>query len=312
MAEQAGQSKTAIEGSLIAESPVSRIYRRITDHFWKSLTRRMDESSIGVVALDTKVSGEDPRLRIYVPQTEAKQFHYYTKLAEQYPKLRLDVQYLPTDYLDPIQSRKLRAKPGILALQMDWKKSVPRGLRYVVPGGRFNELYGWDSYFICLGLQKTERVELTRDVVHHFIFMINNYGAVLNANRTYYLGRAHPPFLTDLVLRTYAAMDEGEETEEFLRKGILAAIKEYHQVWVSQPRYDPVTGLSRYRPGNHGIPPEVEEGHYDWLLRPHADRANMTVDELTEGYVNGSINNSALDDFYAHDWAVRESGHDTS
>ena len=272
----------------------------------------MDKSSIGIVALDTKVSGEDPRPRIYVPQTEPKQYEYYSKLAEQLPKLRLDVQYLPKDYLDPVQSGKLRSKPGILALEMEWKDSIPRGLQYVVPGGRFNELYGWDSYFICLGLLEAGRVDLARDVIHHFIFMINNYGAVLNANRTYYLGRAHPPFLTDLVLRTYAAMADGEEAEQLLRSGILTAIKEYHQVWVSDPRYDPVTDLSRYRPGNHGIPPEVEDGHYDWFLRPIAENANMTIDELMKGYISGEIKNEAMDEFYAHDWAVRESGHDTS
>jgi neutral trehalase len=50
---------------------------------------------------------------------------------------------------------------------------------YVVPGGRFNEMYGWDSYFIILGLVTDKRTDLARG-------MVENYGAILNANRTYF------------------------------------------------------------------------------------------------------------------------------
>lgn len=297
---------------MIVENPVDRIGRRITDTFWKSLTRRMDRSSIGIVAQDSKVVGTDPRPRIYVPVSETQQYNYYSKLSIEHPDLRLDVQYLPQDFLDPKTSRMLRAKPGILAMAMDSNKSLPHALQYIVPGGRFNELYGWDSYFTSLGLLESGRVDLARDIVYHFIFMINHYGCILNANRTYYLGRSQPPFLTDLVLRTYNAMDSGTEAEEFLRLGFLAAIKEYHRVWVSSQRRDPITGLSRYRPGNHGLPPEVEPGHYDWILGRCAKHAGMTIDDLSEGYINGTLKNEELDEFLSHDWAVRESGHDTS
>lgn len=67
---------------------------------------------------------------------------------------------------------------------------------YVVPGGRFNEMYGWDSYFILLGLEDDRHDALAKGIVDNFLFEVEHYGGVLNANRTYYLTRSQPPFLT--------------------------------------------------------------------------------------------------------------------
>ena len=72
--------------------------------------------------------------------------------------------------------------------------------RYVVPGGRFNEMYGWDSYFILLGEIADNRLDLARGTVENFFYEIDHYGSILNANRTYYLSRSQPPFLTSMIL----------------------------------------------------------------------------------------------------------------
>jgi alpha,alpha-trehalase len=85
--------------------------------------------------------------------------------------------------------------------EIDTEKIEPAGLlylpsKYVVPGGRFNEMYGWDSYFIIRGLVRDNRLDLAQGMVENFFFEIEHYGAVLNANRTYYLTRSQPPFLT--------------------------------------------------------------------------------------------------------------------
>jgi alpha,alpha-trehalase len=74
---------------------------------------------------------------------------------------------------------------------------------YVVPGGRFNEMYGWDSYFILLGLEADHHAALAKGMVDNFLFEIEHYGAVLNANRTYYLTRSQPPFLTSMIRAVY-------------------------------------------------------------------------------------------------------------
>ena len=78
----------------------------------------------------------------------------------------------------------------------------------MVPGGRFNEMYGWDSYFIQLGLLRDGRVSLARDMADNFLYEIRNYGKILNANRTYYLTRSQPPFLTQMLL----AFTDGHRT----------------------------------------------------------------------------------------------------
>src|SRR5439155_4967260 len=64
---------------------------------------------------------------------------------------------------------------------------------YVVPGGRFNEMYGWDSYFIQRGLLRDGELELARDMADNFVYEIAHYGMILNANRTYFLSRSQPP-----------------------------------------------------------------------------------------------------------------------
>ena len=74
---------------------------------------------------------------------------------------------------------------------------------YVVPGGQFNEMYGWDSYFIILGLLRANRLELAKGMVENFFYEIEHYGSILNANRTYYLTRSQPPFLTSMILAVY-------------------------------------------------------------------------------------------------------------
>src|SRR5215831_16253317 len=70
---------------------------------------------------------------------------------------------------------------------------------YVVPGGRFRELYYWDSYFTMLGLEADGRHDAAVDMVKNFAFEIDCYGHVLNGNRSYYLSRSQPPFFSLMV-----------------------------------------------------------------------------------------------------------------
>lgn len=70
---------------------------------------------------------------------------------------------------------------------------------YVVPGGRFTEIYYWDSYFTMLGLQVSGRTDLMAHMVNNFAWLINSYGHIPNGNRTYYLSRSQPPFFSLMV-----------------------------------------------------------------------------------------------------------------
>jgi alpha,alpha-trehalase len=70
---------------------------------------------------------------------------------------------------------------------------------YVVPGGRFRELYYWDSYFTMLGLVQSGRHDLVEHMVRNFAFLIDTYGHVPNGTRSYYLSRSQPPFFFAMV-----------------------------------------------------------------------------------------------------------------
>jgi alpha,alpha-trehalase len=76
---------------------------------------------------------------------------------------------------------------------------LPLRTRYVVPGGRFREMYYWDSYFTMVGLQTSGRHDLVSDMVENFAGLIDDYGHIPNGNRTYYLSRSQPPFFAAMV-----------------------------------------------------------------------------------------------------------------
>lgn len=317
IAKDYGRKQITLDEDRLNENPVSRLSRLIKKSFWVSLTRRIDGHNIEVAGRDPKDWTDDPRPRIYVPPGAPEQLEYYTRIAKERPELRLDVIEIQ-DEITPEFMRDLNDRPGLLALAMEEKvdektgKTDFSGVPFVVPGGRFNELYGWDSYMESLGLMASNRVDLAKSMVINFCFCIKHYGKILNANRTYYLMRSQPPFLTDMALRVYERIQNEPGALDFLHQATLAAIKEYYSVWMAEPRLDPVSGLSRYRPLGIGVPPETEASHFHHLLSPYAEKHGMEFKEFVQAYNKGHVQEPELDDYFLHDRAVRESGHDTS
>jgi alpha,alpha-trehalase len=76
---------------------------------------------------------------------------------------------------------------------------IPLPYPYIVPGGRFREIYYWDSYFTMLGLKEDRHIELIENMVKNFSYLIEKYGYIPNGNRTYYLGRSQPPFYSLMI-----------------------------------------------------------------------------------------------------------------
>jgi len=70
---------------------------------------------------------------------------------------------------------------------------------YVVPGGRFREIYYWDSYFTMLGLKASGEKLLLENMVKNFDYLITRFGHIPNGNRSYYLSRSQPPFFCMMV-----------------------------------------------------------------------------------------------------------------
>ncbi|MDE3180502.1 MAG: trehalase, partial [Acidobacteriota bacterium] len=128
---------------------------------------------------------------------------------------------------------------------------------YVVPGGMFNEMYGWDSYFILLGLLEGGKLDLARGMTENFFFEISHYGAVLNANRTYYLTRSQPPFLSEMARAVYEAeRARGRNGQAWLREAYPFIVRT-EQFWTQPPNLAGATGLSRYFDFGEGPAPEL-------------------------------------------------------
>jgi len=196
------------------------------------------------------------------------------------PKIKAaPVLYLPKEFAEPAAVRKLAADCSVRVEhlpvdihrlgEIDTAKIQPHGLlylpdKYVVPGGRFNEMYGWDSYFIIGGLLRAGRVDLARGMVDNFFFEIEHYGAMLNANRTYYLTRSQPPFLSSMFVDVYQAMPRDNPDVAWLERAYADLDKDYG-MWTRDPHLAGQTGLSRYYDFGDGPPAEAvqdETGFY--------------------------------------------------
>ncbi|WWC69414.1 uncharacterized protein I206_103353 [Kwoniella pini CBS 10737] len=246
--------------------------------------RRPAEMSGEKISRNRRLSHEET-MRVVLEQEDTD------RNAREKPNLNLTVEILPEKCDDPAFVKSLNDKPGILALAMDRKvdkegKVKLEALPFIVPGARFNEKYGWDS-----------------SIVEHCIFEIKHYNKVLNGNRSYYLARSQPPFLTDLALQIYNQLDRSqkEENKSWLKRVVQASIKEYHSYWMSVPSLDPASGLSRYRPVGLGIPPETEATHFTHILQPYAQKLGISVNEYIDGYNNLTIAEPELDEYFMHD-----------
>ena len=180
-------------------------------------------------------------------------------------------------------------------------------------------------------------------MVNNFLFEVEHYGAVLNANRTYYLTRSQPPFLTSMILGVYGAQKAaGHEDHKWLEKAYQLAVKD-HSLWVVEPHLAGSTELSRYFDFGDGPAPESvkdETGHYREVVAyilAHPDVDQSLVVRKASGQTASSVAGSTYSlqvcdvarttakpdctvasdvalsaDFYKGDRSMRESGYDIS
>ncbi len=118
----------------------------------------------------------------------------------------------------------------VLSRQADQKAAgsslIPLPHPYIVPGGRFGEIYYWDSYFTMLGLQAAGRADMIGQMVDNFSYLIDTFGFIPNGNRTYFLSRSQPPFFS-LMVRLLL-----EETGEALIGKYLPFLEKEYAFWM--------------------------------------------------------------------------------
>jgi len=263
------------------------------------------------------------------------------------------VVYLPAGYPEPASLTALQSKckvavknlPGKITSigSFDMSKLQGQGLlylpnSYVVPGGFLNEMYGWDSYFIIIGLLRAGRFDMARGMVENFFFEIDHYGGILNANRTYFLTRSQPPFLSSMVMAVYDAEPDPQAKRAWLEKAYPYIQRDY-EMWTSGEKLAGNTGLSRYYDYGNGPVPEIADMHdsyyrdvfrylqasqqkNEYLGEPGKSSAELTGPSFTfqacqqdAGAEKSCENSPAYEytaDYYKGDRAMRESGFDIS
>lgn len=359
-----------VDTNRVFQNPVRYLETRIKTRYWDGLTRVITpsgptlrqalvdekqatggEAALSLCDLPTTcparpdlpqaATATSPSLYLYVPERDAEARALYAPMTETSDvTLGLVPPRVDARWVNELTRQR---KHGLLSLAYN-ESNTP--LPFVVPGGRFNEMYGWDSYFIVLGLLESGRLELARYMAEHQAYQIRHYGKILNANRTYYLTRSQPPFFPALVRSVLAAnvsrakpspdvasAQQGAHQENsWVSRMLDAAELEYGSVWSASPRRTKLCEgdvcLARYYGEGSGQPPEVEPGHFSALYQAHAvehghcpkpaatpdSRAAFVkcVQELEESYARGSLSDPVMDAEFVHDQCVRESGHDTT
>ena len=163
-----------------------------------------------------------------------------------------------------------------------------------------------------MGLLRDGGFQLAKDMADNFIYEVRRYGKILNANRTYYLTRSQPPFLTQMVLAVY----RNTQDRDWLAAA-WPAIEPYYKYWTQEPHLTPETGLSRYYDLGEGPAPEVVSSELDRRGRTDYDRVleyfqTHRVTEYDSSQFYDSKQNRLTPLFYKGDRSMRESGFDPS
>ena len=175
---------------------------------------------------------------------------------------------------------------------------IPLPNAYVVPGGRFREIYYWDSYFTMLGLIASGRTDLVRSMLDNFAYLVRTVGHIPNGNRTYYLSRSQPPFFAAMVGLYAAATD----TTQALR--YLDALEAEHAFWMD--------GAERLAAGQ-AYRRVVRPPDGSVLNRYWDDRAEPRPESYRQDYELGqTLPEAQREAFYRNVRATAESGWDFS
>jgi alpha,alpha-trehalase len=197
-------------------------------------------------------------------------------------------------------SQNINALWDVLTRQPDKAQGtlIPLPYPYVVPGGRFGEIYYWDSYFTMLGLEASGRYELIESMVKNFSYLIDTLGYIPNGNRTYFLGRSQPPFYSLMV--GLAARHGGQEVIlEYLPR-----LEKEYQFWMN--------GIESLKKNHDAINRVVKLGEDAFLNRYWDANDSPRPESYREDVELARQSDQPASQIYRHLRAGAESGWDYS
>lgn len=178
---------------------------------------------------------------------------------------------------------------------MNGSSLIPLPFPYVVPGGRFNEIYYWDSYFTMLGLRANGRWDLIKNMIDNFAYLIDTLGYIPNGNRTYFTGRSQPPYFS-LMIQLLA-----EKMGDSIIVHYLSQLESEYKFWMSDSDIDNVSVHKRVvKVGNSSL-----NRYYDNHRSP---RAEMYQDDINLQRASGR----AAEELFLDIRSACESGWDFS
>jgi alpha,alpha-trehalase len=164
--------------------------------------------------------------------------------------------------------------------QSEYSTLIPLPYPFIVPGGRFREVYYWDSYFTMQGLQDETHIEIAENMINNFKYLIDKIGFIPNGNRMYYLSRSQPPFFTAMV-----DLVSKYKNDERWALTYLDAIKKEYDFWMDENDFNSTENkrkieiekdlfLNRYYDSN---PIPREESYFeDYSLTATLNETNRT------------------------------------
>jgi alpha,alpha-trehalase len=168
---------------------------------------------------------------------------------------------------------------------------------YLVPGGRFREIYYWDSYFTMLGLKQDGEIATIKHMLDNFKFLINTYGHIPNGNRSYYLSRSQPPFFS-LMVELYASIKGYDAIKEYV-----GAIEKEYNYWTKG--YTTIKNGAAYKKLVRLNDGSILNRYYDELFIPRQESWADDVETATKSKRDKKI-------VYNHLRSAAESGWDFS
>ncbi|MBD2705117.1 alpha,alpha-trehalase TreF [Spirosoma sp. BT702] len=208
-----------------------------------------------------------------------------------------DTNFTTYEHVSQLWDRLTR--PADVAVEGSSRIALP--YPYIVPGGRFREIFYWDSYFTMLGLKESKRGDLIRGMLLNFAYLIDTFGFIPNGNRTYFLSRSQPPYFA-LMVDLLAEMD-GED----VLKQYEPQLRREYDFWMDgQDELTPTQRISKRVvtfKGQH-----VMNRYWDNTPTPRPEAYRQEIELTEEAELLGVI----PEELYTHIRAACESGWDFS
>jgi alpha,alpha-trehalase len=250
----------------------------------------------GKTFLDCLPAYDDPKINEkYLEQKELPGFDL-SKFVSDHFELPVPVSKGYSSDANKTLEENIETLWGYLTRQPDKSGGslIPLPFPYIVPGGRFGEIYYWDSYFTMLGLKVSGRKEMIENMVKNFSYLIDRFGYIPNGNRTYFIGRSQPPFFSHMV-QLLASV----KNNEILINYLPPLVKE-HEFWMKGADQLSETNSSLYHtvrmPGGEVLnrywdeneTPRPESYREDMELSHHSDQeSNILFRHLRAGAESG-------------------------